>query len=865
MEQHVLQAGWQVKARTAGVELSEDFQSEDGWLPASVPGSVHEALWAAGQIQSPYNAQAQAHMAWIGERDFLYRCRFDAPPGCLPGADGRAVRLCFEGLDTVATVWLNGQALALGESDARADNMFLPREVDLGEAPLRPQSNVLWILFESALRVGQERQAWHGPRPVWNGDASRVYVRKAQYQYGWDFGPGMLGAGPWRPIRLLAFTARLSEVAIDVQPAEDLQRAAVQVQARIDNAAALLGLSLLLELHGPDGALLAQQTIVVPTGATEVSQALHIDQPALWWPRGSGAQPLYRVTLRLSQGRELLDEKTRRVGVRTIRLVEEPITGGTSFYFTVNGRPIFCGGANWIPADLFPSRVTPARYRSLLEQAAAANMTMLRVWGGGIYEDDLFYDLCDELGLLVYQDFMFACGLYPAMDWFATSVEAEAAHAVRRLRHHACIAIWAGNNEDYSIAQSVGAYRDPRAPIPEPATELSEAPAPVFDGRHIYERVLAGAARAHDPGRPYWPGSPYSRRDGDPNGQSEGDRHVWDVWHGQMRDYQDYASLSGRFASEFGMQGVPDRHTLALALGDARAIDDKALERLNKAEGGPQRIQRYLDKNLKAPGSIDAYIYATQLVQAEAMAYAVRGFRRRFGGPGDVAVGGALVWQLNDCWPGISWSLIGFSHTADYAIRRKPSYYAVKRELAPLALGLAVAGGSGPKVVEAWAVTLLAEELDAELRVRAFSLDGVLVGQRSWAVQLQRHQATELGVVALDALGGGSEPVVYGAELAKDGQVLARATLWPQPLKSLPLADPELAIEVAGDRVRVRARRPAKGVLLSAAAGPSTELEPEIDWSDNLFDLLPDETIELVGRGLGGRAVQARSLHGVLG
>ncbi|MBL9004716.1 MAG: hypothetical protein JNJ46_10740 [Myxococcales bacterium] len=863
MRQVEISKGWQVKgrdrARVGQKAQPEEWSGETGWVAAPVPGTVHEALWQAGQIGSPYQLASLRQAAWIAESDFLYRCRFDLPSDFrLDGAD--AVSLCCQGLDTVATLWLNGVELL------HSDNMFIPQSVTLPEGGLlRRRDNELWLLFESALRVGQAREAQYGKRPVWNGDPSRVYLRKAQYQYGWDFSPTVLSLGPWKPIQLLAYSARLGEVSCPLSVAPDLQTARLSLSVATEFVREIpAGAVLRMRLRDSASTLVCERLYPLVGGAV-VRDAIDIEQPALWWPRGHGEQPLYELCLELfatapASEATPLDARRLRLGARRLRLVEERLPDGENFYIEVNNRPIFCGGANWIPADVLPTRISQDRLAALLDEAVASEMTMLRVWGGGLYESDAFYDLCDERGLLVWQDFGFACGLYPAHPELSDSVAAEARAAVQRLRHHPSLVLWAGNNEDYAIAQSVGAYRGPRDARVAPGP--SSLSSPRFDGRVLYEQVLARVCEAEDPSRPYWRGSPYSRHHADPNVGSEGDRHIWDVWHGAMRDYQDYGQIAGRFASEFGMQAVPDLAIARRCLAP-KAVDEAALRDLNYGQEGPERIAKYIGRNLpSAPhAGVAGYVYLTQVNQAEAMAYAVRAFRRGFDATRRCS--GALVWQLNDCWPSVSWSLLGFCDEGERP-RRKASFYAVRRELLPWIVGLAP--GTSPHSVAVWvgAPPLSAVEqgrLQVSVRLRAFGVDGSLHDAQEHLCAISGNQTTELGTITLAAATG---PLVVGVQLIgiEEGheQVLARAVLWPQPLRSLSehaaLSDPGLLVRRFADRVELSVQRPAKAVLLS------TEGEIPVAFFDNLVDLLPDEPLAIEAPGLGDQPLIVRSLFG---
>jgi beta-mannosidase len=485
---------WSFKQRDPAQALVDDFSTSDGWQAASVPGTIHQDLIAAGRITDPFIGLNERDVQWVGEADWLYRCVFDLEPEFI-NAD--TVMLCFDGLDTFATVWLNGQQVLI------SDNMFIPQRIPVRPL-LKPKQNELWVLFESAIQQTRLREAQHGAKRCWNGDSSRVYARKAQYHFGWDWGPCLITAGFWRPVRLEAYSQRIAEVDCPAEVAADLGSAALPVRVTIEQnnhtTEPAADLAVRLRLYGPAGELIHDVLVTVQEG--QAQHRFKLASPRLWWPNGYGPQALYRLVVTLQGAGEELDQCEFRLGLRCLRLLQEPLIDqpGKTFLFEVNNTPIFCGGANWIPADSFLPRVTPERYRTLLQYAADAHMTMLRVWGGGIYEEDMFYDLCDELGLLVWQDFLFACAIYPAHESFRSSVRAEAEEAVKRLRHHPCLALWCGNNEDYQIADSIGVY--------DSSFEGDFTTTP-FPAREIYERLLPEICGALDPTRPYWPGSPY--------------------------------------------------------------------------------------------------------------------------------------------------------------------------------------------------------------------------------------------------------------------------------------------------------------------------------------------------------------------
>ena len=806
MRRFDLVENWYFKQRDSTKSVDEDCAAESVWMPATVPGVVQADLLSLGLIPDPYRQMNETEVQWVGERDWLYRCRFSwSPPDDEPGE----TTLCFGGLDTVATVWLNGREVLV------SDNMFVAHRIPVQGHLLTAGENELVILFESALRVGREREARQKKMAVWNGDSSRVYVRKAQYQYGWDFGPCLLTAGPWQPVWLEHASARIADLHCPVQISEDLQQAQLPVFIAIEHPERLPEATLRLTLYDPDGNVSAETFFSTLENALE--HTFTVERPELWWPHGYGSQSCYSLVAIFCHQDVVIEQREQRLGLRRVLLVQEEIRGevGSSFRFEVNNTPIFCGGANWIPADLMLPRVGAGHYRAYLQRAVDAHMLMIRVWGGGIYEADVFYDLCDELGLLVWQDFPFACGIYPAHEGFVQSVRDEVECAIRRLRHHPSLALWCGNNEDYDIAGRLGRS------IEGPVTEA-------FPARIIYERLLPELCERLDSSRPYWPGSPFGGNDA--NDAHQGDRHVWDVWHGSMAPYQEYPLYGGRFVTEFGMASLPSPAVIDHMTDPAeRFLGSRMLEFHFKASQGIGRLSFYLSENVAVPADLERYAYATQLLQAEALSAALRGWRRKFQGPGQYACGGALLWQLNDCWPGISWSII------DNEISPKMAYYAVRRALAPLAVHIE----QGTQATSAlWVANSTALATLGTIQVRRWSLSGLIEGEEERPVVIAPHQAMPCGDVALVA-----DPThVLQARLRTNGRVVASASLWPEPLKHLRVEDPQFRLQSLGNgTLQLAAKAPAKGVWL----------EPEglASWSDNGFDLFPDEPYTTSGSG----------------
>ncbi len=815
-----LSHNWLFKQHSSDHSLLDDFSSPHEWFPATVPGTVHQDLQAAGRIPDPFLELNENLVQWVGESDWLYKCTFDLPADF---NDADEIVLCCDGLDTFATVWLNGTQVLT------SDNMFVPLRVRVASL-LHIGTNELRILFASAWQRGKELEKQYGERFVWNGDASRVYVRKAQYHYGWDWGPTLLTAGIWKSIRLESYNARIADMYCPVVVADDLQSATLPVSVMLETGSINTDLVIRMVIHAPDGEMVAE--VQIPVMDTKIGHTFNLASPQLWWPNGYGKQPLYRLEITLLRGSEELDRQEKRLGLRRLQLVQRPLEDapGSSFFFEINNTPVFCGGANWIPADSFTPRVTSEVYRTWLQLAAAANMTMLRIWGGGIYEDDVFYDTCDELGLLVWQDFMFACGLYPAHEAFQESVRGEAEAAVRRLRHHPSLVIWAGNNEDYGVAKSRRVYD------PEFEGDFTQT---AFPARAIYEQLLPEVCAELDPTRPYWRGSPYGGAEGGDD-RTIGDQHIWSIWHGAV-PYQDYPKFAGRFVSEFGMEAFPVMETIAsFAAPDEFYPQSRTLDFHNKDAGGPRRIAPYLIENVRIVADLEGYAYLTQFVQSEALAAAYRGWRRLWSGPGREYTAGALVWQLNDCWPVTSWAIV------DYYRRPKPAYYVIRRELAPCVVGLARVSA---QTVAVWTGSGLNMEGDAELEVSTWAFDGTLVSVERRQATLVGNQSVEQG----EFISERNDTWVVAARLFKDGKVVARATLWPEPFKYLTLPEPEIQIErLDANTLRLHVTRPAKGVWLSAGDG--------VIWSDNMLDLTPNDAQIIVAQNLHEAEVKVKRL-----
>ena len=698
-----LNHGWQLACPRWLVPPARFGYSALEWLHATVPGSVHTDLLAAGVIADPFARRFELGCQWVDAECWVYKTHFTfTPDAALPR---RVLR--FDGLDTVASVWLDGEKI--GEHD----NMFVPLELDVSER-LTPGVHELRVEFEPAITVGRERRARYLaseglPSNVVRFD-EQAFVRKAQYMFGWDWGPRLVSAGIWRPVTLVEHAGRLGDVLI-----EQLHREGGAVELRFWSETDGAG-SVVHEVEG------------VP-GVFRDGDLARLTQPALWWPAGFGPQSLLTVKTRLlAQDGSVLDERTTRLGLRRVRLVRQPDRHGESFEFEVNGRRIYCLGANWIPDDSFPARITPERVRTQLLRARELNMNLLRVWGGGFYESECFYELCDELGLLVWQDFPYACSYYPEDPDSLKAARREAREAVKRLRHHPSLVLWCGNNENRTMFES--GWEDPARHPPR------------YYGERIYEGVLPQVLAELDPTRPYIPTSPWGGARANDGGT--GDQHYWDAWHGRG-DWQHYADSTGRFVSEFGFASAPGPRTWSKILPHAQA----ALERPardpearwhDKTLKGFETFVALVELHYPVASDLEAWTYFSQLNQRDALRFAIEHFRRS-----DFCKG-ALVWQLNDCWPVQSWAVM--DSEGDY----KAAAFELRRLFAPALASLVIEDG------KARLVTVL-DNADAPCRgpavLEARSLtDGHVLAREQTHVELapgERRVALELDVHAYPA------------------------------------------------------------------------------------------------------------------
>ncbi len=636
------------------------------WLTAEVPGCVHLDLRRHGLIPDPFYGSNELDLQWIEREDWTYRTAFDLDDAFLAQ---ETVELVADGLDTLATLTLNGQEVA------RTENMFVGYRFSVKDK-LRPGRNELVVAFANPMDYIRARQR-PDDLPEFNDPIGGCkHIRKQPCSFGWDWGPRFATSGIYRDIRLEAWSGRR------------LLNARVRQTHRAGGGPVTLHIAPDCRLARPAGCSGSDGNSSTPTFACRllldgktVAQSsgtdLTVSQPRLWWPHGHGEQPLYdlEVDLLAGPGGAVVDTWKTRVGLRTVELDRHPDEFGESFRFVVNGRAIFAKGANWIPAHSFVSRLTRANYDELLTDATDVHMNMIRVWGGGIYESEDFYDLCDEKGILVWQDFMFSCAMYPANEVFLQLVRAEAEYQVARLASRACLALWCGNNE-----------------IEQMATDLAGNPRHAADYRKIFDELLPAVVAEHDGVTAYWPCSPHDpsgieetarRQSGGVhvNNEGAGDSHFWDVWHAR-KPVKTYETKQFRFCSEFGMQSYSSPEVAATFCPPGELnVFSPAMENHQKNGAGNQIILDYVSRLYRMPFDYETLSYLSQLNQLWCLKVGIEHFRRSM--PRTM---GALYWQLNDCWPVFSWSSVEFGG------KWKALHYGARRFFAPALVSAYIPG-----------------------------------------------------------------------------------------------------------------------------------------------------------------------------
>ncbi|MFD0671445.1 glycoside hydrolase family 2 protein [Cohnella sp. GCM10027633] len=810
---------------------------EQEWLPAQVPGCVHTDLLRGGKIEAPFVGTNEKALQWIDKKDWEYRASFDASAELL--ASNR-VELVFEGLDTYADVYVNGR-LALS-----ADNMFRTWVID-AKPDLREGANELRVAFRSPIQVGLGKLEAHGyGLPASNDDSATgelgdkklsVFTRKAPYHYGWDWGPRFVTSGIWRDAYLRGWSGvRVRDLFIRQDAVTSVRAkatAVVEIESETDREVTLCVGAEGSEWKSAVGLKAGVQTIELP---------VEIASPKLWWSRGLGEPHRYtfEATVSAADG-SALAEKSVRTGLRSVKLIREPDEKGSSFYFELNGVPVFAKGANHIPNDSFVNETTSERYRHEIASAAESNYNMLRVWGGGIYEMDIFYELCDEYGLLVWQDFMFACSMYPGDQAFLDNVRAEAEDNVRRLRNHPSIALWCGNNEIDAAWQH---YNEDGGWGWKKAYSTEQREKIWADYESVFHRVLPEVVEALAPDIAYWPSSPMQMQANDAsmhagNATPHGDIHFWAVWHAQ-EPFENYKNNVGRFMSEYGFQSFPEYKTVRSFAEEAdMALDSEVMLHHQKNGRGNFLIKDYSDRYMKDAKDFASFLYMSSVLQAEGMKMAIEAHRRAMR-----YCMGTLYWQINDCWPVASWS------SMDYYGRWKATQYYAKRSFQEVIVSV----DQNDDAVSVHVVSDSREPIDGTLSWKLYDFAGNEIQAGSAPVRVASNAAAVVLELSARELLDGRDPnrTVLVATLSAGGKVLDTKEHYFAYSKFLELSAPDIVVrEVEGSggaAFELSSSSLAKQVWLQA--------DEEGIFTDNFFDLVPGQprTVSFLKRAGAGSA-----------
>jgi beta-mannosidase len=792
-----LNGGWQF--REAG---------KTEWLAATVPGCVHTDLLANKKIEDPFYRDNEKGQQWIGKTDWEYRTVFNISAAVLKRQN---LEIVFQGLDTYAAVYLNEKPIL------SADNMFRTWRVDVKNA-LKAGENILQIKFRSPINEVLPRMkklAFELPAVNDQGEKTSPYTRKAPYQYGWDWGPRFVTSGVWKPVQLEAWdTARIEDLHLKQK---NLSKENADLSAVVEVIAAAETSAVIEVENTTDKKTVAARAVKLTSGVNKIALDFAIAAPRLWYPVGLGEQPLYTFRAKLVLNKRTIDEQSRRTGLRTLELRQKPDEHGISFEFVVNGVPVFGRGANWIPADIFPTRMTREKYKNLLTSLRDANMNMLRVWGGGIYEDDYYYDLADEMGILVWQDFMFACSMYPGDKAFLENVRREAIDNVKRLRNHPSIVLWCGNNE----IETAWAHWGWKERLPNHIWE---------DYVKLFVRLLPEVLDEYDSSRPYWQSSPSSNFQDDADSQRIGDVHYWQVWHAE-KPYKEYEKQFPRFMSEYGFQSFPELETVKTytAEEDRKSIETPIMLAHQRHPRGNQLVKEYMLREYHEPKDFESFLYVSQVLQAEGIKIGAEHFRRIM--PRNM---GSLYWQANDTWPVASWSGM------DYFGRWKALMYYTKKFYAPQLVSPHVDDNGNLNVT---VVSDAPETRNAQIILTLMDLSGKTLGARQFDAALEPLRGKSYFTQKTSEFLGGADAknAFLLAELKIGGKTVSQNEYFFKPFKELSLSRPAIKTAIAplpnGFKIVLSTDKLAKSVYLSGFT--------EGFFADNYFNLIPGKPIEI--------------------
>ena len=770
------------------------------WLDARVPGCVHTDLMKDGKIPDPFMGDNEKNLQWISDIGWEYKKTFMVSDTLFWSSH---IELVCKGLDTYANVYLNDSLIIV------ADNMFREWIQDI-HPYLMIGMNTLRIQFPSITVENKAR--YDRLRHKLPGD-EKVVCRKAAYMFGWDWGPTLITCGIWQPIYIRCWN-HMS--VLNVQYIQKSLTDSVADLTAVFTFRSSISDSALIQISLKDK-ILASKKVPAQSTVNVAKVDFKIYNPKRWWPNGMGDPYLYPIHHKIFFTGKLSDEGTQKLGLRTVDLHEDVDSAGSSFNFVVNGVPVFMKGANYIPQDNFPTRVTDSSYKSLIASVKAAHMNMLRVWGGGIYEKDIFYHLCDENGILVWQDFMFACALYPDNKDFIHNIQAEAVQNVIRLRNHPCIALWCGNNEIDEGWKNWG-WQKQYHYTQKDSTEVW------YNYKGIFGGALTSVISIYDSLRSYIPSSPFIGW-GHPESTKEGDMHYWGVWWGK-EPFSNYKLKTGRFMSEYGFQGFPPMETIRkFTIPADRQLGSVVMKAHQKHPVGYETIDEYLLRDYRKPRDFESYDYVSQLLQAEGIKTAIEAHRRA-----KPYCMGTLYWQLNDCWPVVSWS------SRDYFGNEKALHYFVKDEYNTFLVSPEVTNG----ILSVSVISDSLQDCQLNLRLNFRDFSGKIFFDTTRTIYVAKNSSSSFVEMQVAGMVKGKDikTLVLSTQLSLENKILSQNNFYFAPVKDLELGKPAITKKVTksseGYQITLRTDCLAKNIYLSS--------DHKGSFSANFFDLLPWET-----------------------
>ncbi|MEQ3690970.1 MAG: glycoside hydrolase family 2 protein [Flavobacterium sp.] len=781
-----------LSAQTSYRNLSDESwtfnkQNDSHKYKATIPGTVHTDLFQNKVIPDPFFGANEKQLQWIENENWEYETYFSLASSELKNQN---IDLEFDGLDTYATVFLNGKIVL------EADNMFRKWTISV-KSNLKKDNNHLKIVFHSAVEKGKSKAK---KLPFTLPENERVFVRKAQYQFGWDWGPRFVTAGIWQKVQLKFWNSAKIENIKYSQIELNSKKAVLEFTTEIKTSKAK---TIQLKINE------VIKTFHLEKGLNEVKMKYEILSPKLWWSNGLGEANLYSFTMEMSQKKELLESRKLKIGLRTIELIQQKDDTGTGFAFKLNGKMVFMKGANYIPPDSFLPRVSDSIYNTLVENARKSNMNMLRVWGGGVYPDDAFYEACDANGILVWQDFMFACAMYPGDEKFLKNVKQEVIHQVNRLQNHPSLAIWCGNNENDEGWHNWGWQKQLNYSIAD-STQIWNDYTKVF--HEVIPNTLDSLVAKNK--NIYWPSSP-SIGWGRKESMTQGDSHYWGVWWGK-EPFEVYKKKVPRFMSEYGFQGMPNIQTLKKVVSESDLnFNSEALKNHQKHPIGNETIKEYMERDYQIPEKFDDFIYVSQLLQANGMKTAMEAHRRA-----KPYCMGTLYWQFNDCWPVTSWSSL------DYFGNWKAFHYQAKRSFENILL-------SANEEDEKYKIYLVNDDFKSysgKLELELMTFNGELLWKTEKNITVEENSSTivyEISKVNFEKFDFQQTVLNVRFENFNSNYFFVKP-------KELKLEKPTIQIrKIDNLTIEISSTVLAKNVFISS--------ENEVFFEDNYFDLLPNE------------------------